>query len=253
MRSGAVPDQVKEMLNEEIDPTDEIGDLFGGSPTKKVIHVLVVVDREGLEARDTEIAPHPSRKRRWDKLNEVLDKNKKAKKSAGSTGFSYVSFSEINNIMPAVEYEQTSKPIPDEKLDAVHGYFPLLLKAFGDVVTGKEAKRLHFIVPVLASVCALFNGDRRDKRVCIVEAKRDDIQQGLAHAYVGSEALADVEGLTQVYSIVTNFVEWYFSRSLDEKIERTSAITISMENHVPTRESVKRIAEMIYSILSEDN
>ncbi|KAG2978421.1 hypothetical protein PC118_g12284 [Phytophthora cactorum] len=236
------------MLNEEIDPTDEIGDLFGGSPTKKVIHVLVVVDREGLEARDTEIAPHPSRKRRWDKLNEVLDKNKKAKKSAGSTGFSYVSFSEINNIMPAVEYEQTSKPIPDEKLDAVHGYFPLLLKAFGDVVTETVVgKRVH------GDGAFDFVLQRRDKRVCIVEAKRDDIQQGLAHAYVGSEALADVEGLTQVYSIVTNFVEWYFSRSLDEKIERTSAITISMENHVPTRESVKRIAEMIYSILSEDN
>ncbi|KAK1943504.1 hypothetical protein P3T76_004900 [Phytophthora citrophthora] len=31
-----------------------------------------------------------------DKLNEVLDKNKKAKKSVGRTSFSYVSFREID-------------------------------------------------------------------------------------------------------------------------------------------------------------
>ncbi|KAL3674562.1 hypothetical protein V7S43_000510 [Phytophthora oleae] len=43
MRSGVIPKHVKKLLNEEIDPTEEIGDLFGGAPTKKVIHVLVVV------------------------------------------------------------------------------------------------------------------------------------------------------------------------------------------------------------------
>ncbi|KAG1707075.1 hypothetical protein DVH05_026271 [Phytophthora capsici] len=274
MRSGSVPEQVKALLDVEVDPAAEIGDLFGDAPKKKTIHVFVAADREILraETREPETAPHPSRKRQWDKLNEVLKKNKKAK---NSTGFSYVSFREIDKIMPAATYVQTSKPIADEKLDAVHDYFPILLEAFGDIVT---AKRLHFIVPVLASVCALFNGDARilaeekvegkrvhgdgafefvlqrvNKRVCVVVAKRDDIQQGLVQAYVGSEGLADVEGLTKVYSIVTNFVEWYFSRSLDEKIERTSPTTIVMENDVPTRESVKRIAEMLYSILSDDN
>ncbi|EGZ13479.1 hypothetical protein PHYSODRAFT_411622, partial [Phytophthora sojae] len=202
------------------------------------------------------------------------DKNKKAKKAAGSTGFSYVSFPEIDSIMPATKFRPSSKPIPDEKLDALHRYFPILIKAFGDIITGK---RLHFIVPVLASVCALFDGGvqilaeetvigkrvhgdgafefvlkRGEKRVCIVEAKRDDIQQGLAQAYLGSEALADVEGLPKVYSIVTNFLEWVFSRSLDEKIERATPVMMVMENDVPAPESVKQIAGMIYSILSED-
>ncbi|KAG6951003.1 hypothetical protein JG688_00013915, partial [Phytophthora aleatoria] len=135
--------------------------------------------------------------------------------------------------------------------------------------TSKEAKRLHFIVPVLASVCALFDRDvqilaeetvvgkrfvlkRGEKRVCIVEAKRDDIQQGLAQAYVGSEALADVEGLPKVYSIVTNLLEWVFSRSLDGKIERATPVMMVMENDLPAPQSVKQIAGIIYSILLDD-
>ncbi|KAG6964489.1 hypothetical protein JG687_00005951 [Phytophthora cactorum] len=92
---------------------------------------------------------------------------------------------------------------------------------------------------------------KKSKRVCIVEAKRDDFQQGLAQAYVGCEVLADVEGLTKLYSIVTNFKEWYFSRSLDDRIERFDA-TITIVNDIPTRESVKMIAEKIYSMLSDD-
>ncbi|KAK1928910.1 hypothetical protein P3T76_015550 [Phytophthora citrophthora] len=48
MRSGAIPEQVKKLLNEEIDPAEEIGDLFGGAPTKKTIHVLVVVLEAGV-------------------------------------------------------------------------------------------------------------------------------------------------------------------------------------------------------------
>ncbi|KAL7996359.1 hypothetical protein Plhal703r1_c39g0136281 [Plasmopara halstedii] len=43
MRSGGVPEQVKALLDVEMDPADEIGDLFGDAPTKKTIHVLVVV------------------------------------------------------------------------------------------------------------------------------------------------------------------------------------------------------------------
>ena len=92
---------------------------------------------------------------------------------------------------------------------------------------------------------------RGSKRVCVVDAKQDDFPQALAQAYVGSEALADVEGLSAVSSIVTNFKEWYFSRSLDTSIERDDA-TLCVDHCIPTRDSVKSIAEKIYSMLSED-
>ncbi|EGZ27517.1 hypothetical protein PHYSODRAFT_284109 [Phytophthora sojae] len=46
MRSGGIPEQVKTLLNVEMDPADEIGDVFEGAPTKKTIHVLVVVPEQ---------------------------------------------------------------------------------------------------------------------------------------------------------------------------------------------------------------
>ncbi|KAG4038054.1 hypothetical protein PC123_g26383 [Phytophthora cactorum] len=46
MRSGTIPEQVDELLHEQIDPAEEVGELFGGAPTKKVIHVLVVVPKQ---------------------------------------------------------------------------------------------------------------------------------------------------------------------------------------------------------------
>ncbi|KAL3662135.1 hypothetical protein V7S43_012936 [Phytophthora oleae] len=52
MRSGAIPEQVKKLLVDEIDPAEEIGDLFGGAPTKKMIHVLVVVLEAGVSGDD---------------------------------------------------------------------------------------------------------------------------------------------------------------------------------------------------------
>ncbi|KAL3665289.1 hypothetical protein V7S43_009917 [Phytophthora oleae] len=193
-------------------------ELFGPNVSlgEEVIHVLVVIKGEFPKAETVE-ASHP-RKRRWDKLNEVLDMNKKAKKADDSNGFSYVSFPDIDSIMPATRYQPTSKPIADEKLAALDVYLPTLAKVFGDMYVGNEAKRLYFIMPVLATVCALFNDvevlveetivgkrvqvdgtfefvlKRGEKRVSIVQAKREDFQQGLAQAYVGSEALADSEG-----------------------------------------------------------
>ncbi|RLN81728.1 hypothetical protein BBO99_00003443, partial [Phytophthora kernoviae] len=65
-----------------MDPADEIGDLFEGAPMKTTIHVLVVVpDELNQVAKDTRSARTHSehRRKRWRELNEILDKNKKAK------------------------------------------------------------------------------------------------------------------------------------------------------------------------------
>jgi hypothetical protein len=52
--------------------------------------------------------------------------------------------------------------------------------------------------------------------------------------------VADVENLDVVYGIVTNYIEWVFFKSFDDRIEQ----------HV-TEASIRMIAGKIYAILSE--
>ncbi|KAG3068531.1 hypothetical protein PI125_g23392 [Phytophthora idaei] len=228
--------------------------------------------------------PHPAHMLRWEKLNELLGRNKKGKPNfaddkptVASTGDSYISIDDNEEIMRTDRYEQPSKAIANDTIDTLYAYLLVVIRAFGHMVTGKDVNRLYFILPILACVCERFDGEARiltdravvgkrvhgegyfdfimergSTRVCVVLVKREDFQKGLAQAYLGCEILADVEALTKVYSVVTSFNEWYFNRSLDDKIERTD-ITVVLTNDIPTRESVKRIAEKIYSMLSDDD
>ena len=59
------------------------------------------------------------------------------------------------------------------------------------------------------------------------------------------------EWLDTVYGIVTNYVEWLFLKSLNDKIERDMD-TLNFEKQVTTVESLKRIDGKIYALLSED-
>ena len=44
-------------------------------------------------------APHPKRKERWEKLNEIIEKNKKKSKTTDSTGYSYVKWNQIKHVL----------------------------------------------------------------------------------------------------------------------------------------------------------
>ena len=50
---------------------------------------------------------------------------------------------------------------------------------------------------------------RGDKRLCIVEAKKDDILQGKVKSLVGCESLCDVDNLSIAYGVATttNYLE----------------------------------------------
>ena len=146
------------------------------------------------------------------------------------------------------------------------------------VTTGKESQRLHFLAPILVYVSDLFgpedsiqigieedlngvnvkaNGHfefirkRNNKRICIVEVKKDNMEQGMVHDIVGMEVASDLNGLDTVYGIVTNYVEWMFLKNQNDKIER-DVDTLNFEKQVTTGESLKRIAGKIYALLSED-
>jgi hypothetical protein len=47
--------------------------------------------------------------------------------------------------------------------------------------------------------------------MCIVEAKKDDMDQGLAQDLMGLE---DLHGLNNVIGVVANFNEWIFAQSM---------------------------------------
>jgi hypothetical protein len=260
---------------EPLDPTEFLG--FLGS---KEDMLLVVVPSSRSSSRSTSESsltgkePNPKRKQRWIALNEILEGNAKKSKTNDSTAYSYVTWNQVKTVFNPTNYVQPRRNIDDAQLSFLAQYLSITTKCFGDITTGKESKRLHFIAPVLICVCILLDGDvdivveedlvgnfvkahghfefmlrRGNKAVCIVEAKKDDVEQGMAQDLVGCEVAAEVGGLDIVYGIVTNYIQWNFLRSLNDKVEKEEC-SLRLTPNGPERESLKEIAEKIYGMLS---
>jgi hypothetical protein len=241
--------------------------------------LIVVVPSSRSSSRSTSESsltgkePNPKRKQRWIELNDILEGNAKKSKTNDSTAYSYVTWNQVKNVFNPTNYIQSRRKIDDDQLSFLAQYLSITTKCFGDITTGKEAKRLHFIAPVLICVCNLLDGDvdivveedlvgnfvkahghfefmlrRGNKAVCIVEAKKDDVEQGMAQDFIGCEVAAEVGGLDIVYGIVTNYVHWNFLRSLNDKVEKEEC-SLRLSPNGPERESLKEIAEKIYGML----
>lgn len=66
--------------------------------------------------------------------------------------------------------------------------------------------------------------EREFTKFCIVEVKKDGINQGMAQDLL---AVADIESMNRVY-IATNYLNWAFFRGLDDRIEN-EWVTLDME------------------------
>ncbi|KAL8008991.1 hypothetical protein Plhal710r2_c075g0178641 [Plasmopara halstedii] len=166
---------------------------------------------------------------------DAKNTNKKRKKHDidKSVGYSTLCWEDIKPIYNFDDsYELQPSDIPDADIELLLARIRDLRELYGKISNGKEAKRLIFIAPILETVSRLL-GDfrilveedvveryvllkgrfefvlkRGTKRISIVEAKREDMLQGVVQNVTGLEALADVEDLTVTYGIVTNFLEW---------------------------------------------
>lgn len=228
------------------------------------------------------------RKNRWEKLNVILRQAEKAaaekKKKRPiivkkSSAYPSVKWNMISSLYEPImeDYTQAVKEIPLDKMDLLHTYTKSLAKCLGPVMRGKESQRLHFITPILVFVCDLFgpqddvrivieedlngydvkaNGHfeymlkRKNKIICIVEAKKDDLDQGRAQDLVGMEVASEVDSLDIVYGIVTNYVEWFFLKSKNDKVEQDYD-TLTFESGVVTFDTLKRVAGKIFDMLSD--
>ena len=221
--------------------------------------------------------PNHNRKQRWIELNEIFDSSSKKPRANSSIADSSVTWSQVESVFAPSKYVQPQRAIDDAQLNFLARYLSFTSKCFGDIATGRDAKRLHFIAPVLVCVCFLLQGDvkivaeedlvgklvkahghfefmlkRGTKAVCIVEAKKDDIEQGMSQDLVGCEVAAEVGGLDVVYGIVTNYVQWTFVCSRNDKVEMDKCL-LSILPEGPDMLSLKRIAEKIYSMLADED
>lgn len=89
----------------------------------------------------------------------------------------------------------------------------------------------------------------REKKICIVEVKRELFDKGTAQSLTGCEAVADVDDLNLVYSIVTNYENWHFIKAEDQFISREIVYLEKDKDGCPTRAFVKMIAEKIHAML----
>ena len=218
------------------------------------------------------------RKLRWQQINSVLDRLSKSKTGASgvaSTPFSVITWDDVGEIFE--KYTELlflpDARIPDDDLDVLYNCVVSVVKCFSFPSVGNEAKRLYFIAPILVCVCLLLkdahieveenirgtriktNGkfefvlSRGGKRICITEAKIGNLMQGRAQALLGCETLSDIQGLSTVYCVVTDFLQWDFLCSKDDIIEIYST-SLVFDRGVPTRQSLGKIAGKLYSLLS---
>ena len=220
-------------------------------------------------------ALHP-RQDRWDQLNVVLGRISASKEGSHDTAwFSVGSWDDVVDLFDryTTPFSLAVKPILPQDLEVLYNCLLSIQKCFGNPSTGNEAKCLYFIAPILVCVCQLLkdvtiqvketmrgervksNGKfefvlcRGGKRVCIAEAKRGNMYQGRAQALLGCETLCDIENLSVVYCVITDFEAWHFVKSADYGIE-LEVTNLVLARGVPTRASLLQIAGKLIELLS---
>ena len=219
------------------------------------------------------------RKRRWEQLNACIAKKANlSREGISSSAYSRIKYADIQEIYDPwlSTYFQSVKQIPETDIELLIQILEKTNVCIGSLITGKEAKRLLFISPILIVVCSLFNKDvqiiveedligkdvkanghfefilkRGNKRICIVVAKKDDMEQGLAQNLIGCEVAAELDDSAVVYGIVTSYLQWTFLKSDVEKIEFDETTLCVEEGHVDVN-SLKKIAGKIYGMLADE-
>jgi hypothetical protein len=214
--------------------------------------------------------PDRKKQQHWINLNEVIQR-------AARTTKRNFAWDQLKSFFKPTFHEQPRRTVNDEKLDFFETHVPLIMQTFQSLTVGKDIESFDFITAIMICVCDLFDEDidfrlgevlvgntikarvhfdfilrRGNKAVCVVQAKDDDFEKAMARCLVGCEVVAEVEGLDVVYGIVANHVQWSIFRSLNDKKVEMDRFLLDQTPTGPTRASLKKLAEKMYSMLSTE-
>ena len=82
----------------------------------------------------------------------------------------------------------------------------------------------------------------------LVEAKKEDMEQGLSQCLIGTEVASELDRLDVVHGIITTYAEWHLTSSSSTAVTR-DAFTLSMENGMPEKSSLQNLVGKIRSLL----
>ena len=209
-----------------------------------------------------------SRKRRWDDLNQALT----SKRGDTSSCYSSIAWESVKDVFNPVQHLFVPIAVDSECFALVMSYLKKVAHCVPNL-DGKEAKRLMFITPIMVAVSCMLEGVtieveedlkgnlvkangrfemmlvRGNQRVCIVEAKKEDMEQGKAQCLVGCEVAAELDHLNVVHGVVTTYENWELTRSTDDCI-LTDRFTLAMESRIPQEESLKNLVGKICGMLA---
>jgi len=218
---------------------------------------------------------HHPRKGRWIKLNAILSDSRKRRKSQNdSTQYSGITWGMIREVIPFQPYIQDQFDISEALLDELQANLSVLSFSTPMLsLSANEAQRLRYIDLIILSVCKELKGvslyyeqsiagdlveadgrydimlKRNDRAICVVEAKRDAFEEGLAQDLVCCEVEAEINRWSKVYGIVTNVMVWRFVCSTDDVVQYEAKALSLDGTGTPTRESLRIIIGKIQGML----
>lgn len=250
---------------------------------------VLVVEPNVLTRRDQVRADSRCKRARWEQINRAVQERAKREKmdpdmadlnatKPQGTGEVVLAWRDIESVYASCTKHYNLQPsyIPDDILDAMYACMYPFAGMHGMTWPGNEARHRCVITPLFAYVCHMFSGQahilvdeqirgervhtmgefafvlrRGGLRVGIVQAPGNDMEQGLARALLGCEALADTAQFGVVFGIVTNYANWIFVRSEMDCVYQCVATIQFDARGLPSRESLRAIAGMIHAMLTD--
>jgi hypothetical protein len=224
--------------------------------------------------------PDSHRSARWKSLQAILASDTTNKKWLEEKYYSETVWSEVGSVFEKVTqvYCQPILPLPKEIVSSLSGYLSVIWKRYDEssLMFQKETGRLHLVEPVIMAVVSLFPEthvrhapsftgreidlevefgfllSRGGKRICIRVSEADSLNSRLARDLLSFEVVSEWDGAENVCGIVTNFRDWLFVQSLDDKILVDDGSKVGLDsNRLPKSADIQDVMGKIYSLLDD--
>jgi hypothetical protein len=192
--------------------------------------------------------------------------------------FSDIKLEQITSTYDFQPYEQKRIAIPDEEFKLLYNQLNVIAKSCKG---NNEARNLQLISPVLWCLTKIvpgleisceeaFFGEsillrgrfnfvlyKDVHHVVLVEAKKEDMKQGLSQLLMGHEVICETTPSKTILGVVSTFDRWDFIRNEPETIYRDEGnhihyeVSQNSEKVTINEESLRKILEKLHGLLFE--